>query len=84
MPDGHIPVLLPVPTEQDVQGFIELYRTKYGKDLDPVDAGRKLGGLMRFLYLTRMAPPSERGEPEEREAVPIDESRRNGQQSSPL
>ena len=76
-------MLLPVPTEQDIEGFIELYRTKYGKDLNPVDAGRKLGGLMRFLYLTRTDPPAEQAEREEGEAILLDKKRRKRRKNSP-
>jgi len=31
--------ILPKPTEQEVKGFISLYRTKYGIDLDPAEVG---------------------------------------------
>lgn len=55
-------MLLPIPTEREVEGFAELYRTKYGISLGPAEAARQLGGLMRFLYLTRTAPPAEREE----------------------
>lgn len=47
--------MLPVPDQEDVEGFITLYRLKYGIVLDPEEAHEILGGLMRFLYLTRRA-----------------------------
>ena len=58
MPDFPLAVL-PTPTGEDVEGFIELYHTKYGVDLDPVEATRMLGGLVRWVYLTQVSPPAE-------------------------
>ena len=56
--------ILSTPTEKEVEGFIALYRKKYEVELDPVDALRMLGGLIRFLYLTRTQPPEgTEGEP---------------------
>lgn len=51
--------LLPTPTEDEIERFITLYHTKYGIDLDPVEATRMLGGLVRWIYLTQVSPPAE-------------------------
>ena len=45
--------LLPIPDEEDVAGFIALYQAQYGVELEQEKAHEILGGLMRFLYLTR-------------------------------
>lgn len=47
------PLLLPVPDQADVAGFIVLYQAEYGVELEPEKAHEILGGLMRFLYLAR-------------------------------
>ncbi|MGI4791068.1 MAG: hypothetical protein ACRYFS_19755 [Janthinobacterium lividum] len=67
MRDAVIPSFLPTPNEEEIHGFMELYRTKYGKELDKVDAQRMLSGLMRFCYLARTRPPEEE-EPTKTEA----------------
>jgi len=46
-------LLLPVPDQAEVAGFIALYQAEYGVELEPEKAHEILGGLMRFLYLTR-------------------------------
>ena len=56
-----IPMALPTPTGKEVAGFIALYRAKYGIELDPSEAGKKLSGLMRFLYLTQIIRPIDQG-----------------------
>ena len=61
----HPLALLPTPTQKEVDGSITLYRTKYGAELESGEAGRLLGGLMRWLYLTEICSPNE---PEEAKA----------------
>ena len=68
MPDTGIPSILPTLNEEETVGFMELYRTKYGKELDKGDAQRMLSGLMRFSYLTQPRPPEE-AEPSASEAT---------------
>lgn len=46
-------LLLPVPDQVEVAGFIALYQAEYSVELEPEKAHEILGGLMRFLYLTR-------------------------------
>jgi hypothetical protein len=69
--------LLPVPTPEDISGFIALIKKLYGKEMSRQDAGEALGRLMRFYYLTRLKPhlddPGEagaKGVPEEEAAEP--------------
>jgi|GEM_PF-2567495 len=58
MPKEFPLAILPTPTAEEVEEFAVLYRKKYGVELDPGEAGRRLGGLMRFFYLTRTNPPT--------------------------
>jgi len=49
--------LLPVPTPEEVAGFVTLYQRRYGIPLETSQAQQILSGLMRFLYLTGSPPP---------------------------
>ena len=55
-------VLLPVPTQEDADGFVALYRKLYGVELSPEKAHEILGGLMRFYYLTGIRGAEGHGE----------------------
>ncbi len=48
--------LLPVPDNDDIDGFIALIKKLYGKDIPRQEAADILGRLMRFYYLTRLKP----------------------------
>lgn len=49
--------LLPVPNQEDIDGFIALIEKLYGKeDMPREEASDILGRLMRFYYLTRLKP----------------------------
>lgn len=50
--------LLPVPTPEEVAGFVTLYERRYDISLEPEQARQVLSGLMRFLYLTGSKRPT--------------------------
>ena len=51
-------LLLPIPSPQDVDGFVELYEREFGKRLSKQEAIDMLGGLMRWVYLTEVKKSS--------------------------
>ena len=73
-PSQPVSFLVPVPGEEDVAGFIALYRERYGVELEPGRAHEILGGLMRFLYLTGRAGAGATRQPGPH-TVPLDGAR---------
>jgi len=49
--------LLPIPNEEDIEGWIDMYERNYGVRLTE-EAHKSLGGQMRFPYLTRIQSPA--------------------------
>ena len=66
--------LLPIPDQEDIDGFIALYQRLYGITLSRDEAQDVVGRLMRFYYLTRLKPWLMQSTPENPRKVKSDKS----------